>query len=186
MKAPAENRGISRLRLRVRPGAESMLRSGHPWLFAESITEQNRAGRLGELAVIYDRRDRFLAVGLFDADSPIRVRVLNAGKAQAIDDVWWASRLKRALERRRGMFDRQTNGYRLIHGESDGWPGLVLDKYDRVLALKLYSGIWLPRLDDVTKLILDQTAPDRLVLRLSRNIKEIATKSSARNDGESL
>src|SRR5262245_60557982 len=120
MKAPAENKGISRLRLRVRPGAESMLRSGHPWLFAESITEQNRAGRLGELAVIYDRKDRFLAVGLFDPDSPIRVRVLNARRAQHIDDLWWASRLTQAFERRQRLLDRQTNGYRLIHGESDG------------------------------------------------------------------
>jgi len=46
------------------------VRSGHPWLFADSIHELNRTGQPGELAVIYDRKDKFLAVGLFDPDSP--------------------------------------------------------------------------------------------------------------------
>ena len=77
------------LRLRVTGAAESILRAGHPWLFAESIRDQNRDGRLGELAVVYDRKDRFLAVGLFDPDSPIRLRVLNAGKPRSIDAAWW-------------------------------------------------------------------------------------------------
>src|SRR5881296_1979545 len=88
------------LHLRVTPAAEQALRSGHPWLFDESIREQNREGQPGEFAVIYDRNDRFLALGLFDPDSPIRVRVLHAGKRLAIDDRWWAARLELALERR--------------------------------------------------------------------------------------
>ena len=73
-----------RLRLRVTGAAESRLRAGHPWVFGDSIREQNRAGELGELAVIYDRGDRFLAAGLFDPASPIRVRVLHSGKPQAL------------------------------------------------------------------------------------------------------
>ena len=88
---------MPRLRLRVTAAAESVLRAGHPWLFADSIREQNREGQAGELAVIYDRKDRFLAAGLFDPDSPIRVRLLHAGKPQAIDRAWWAGRLARAL-----------------------------------------------------------------------------------------
>src|SRR3989442_12714177 len=97
-----------RLRLRVTASAESIMRSGHPWLFAESILEQNREGRLGELAVIYDRRDRFLALGLFDPGSPIRVRLLHAGQPRVVDRNWWANRLELALKRRRGLFDAQT------------------------------------------------------------------------------
>src|ERR1043166_3781164 len=77
-----ERHSNSRLRLRVNASAESILRSGHPWLFAESVRDQNREGQLGDLAVIYDHNDRFLAVGLFDPDSPIRVRVLHAGKPE--------------------------------------------------------------------------------------------------------
>src|SRR3954451_19526343 len=73
---------VPRLRLRVTAAAETQLRGGHPWVYADSIREQNRDGSSGELAVIYDRKDTFLAVGLFDPDSPIRVRVLHAGKPQ--------------------------------------------------------------------------------------------------------
>ena len=94
---------MPRLRLRVTAAAESVLRSGHPWLFADSIREQNRAGQAGELAVIYDRKDRFLGAGLFDPDSPIRVRLLHVGKPRAIDRNWWSERLTRALEAREGL-----------------------------------------------------------------------------------
>ena len=162
---------VPQLRLRVTAVAESVLRSGHPWLYAESIREQNRAGQVGELAVIYDRKDRFLAAGLFDPASPIRVRLLHVGKPRAIDHNWWAERLTQALDARAGLFDEQTTGFRWISGESDGWPGLVLDRYDRTLVLKLYSAAWLPRLEEVAELIADRLRPERIVLRLSRNIQ---------------
>ena len=126
-----------------------MIRSGHPWLYADSIREQNREAEPGELAVIYDRKNKFLAVGLFDRDSPLRVRVLHAGKPVTIDSDWWQTRLEQALTRRRGLFDEQTTGYRCVNGESDGWPGLVLDRYDTTLVLKLYTAAWLPRLEEI-------------------------------------
>jgi 23S rRNA (cytosine1962-C5)-methyltransferase len=84
-RSAANQTAATRLRLRITAAAETIVRAGHPWLFAESIHELNRAGQLGELAVIYDRKDKFLAVGLFDPDSPIRVRILHAGKPATID-----------------------------------------------------------------------------------------------------
>ncbi|HVK57638.1 MAG TPA: 23S rRNA (cytosine(2499)-C(5))-methyltransferase, partial [Candidatus Kapabacteria bacterium] len=68
-----------RLHVRVRPSAESRVRSGHPWIFSDSISQQNREATTGELAIVYDRNDNFLAIGLYDADSPIRVRVVHRG-----------------------------------------------------------------------------------------------------------
>ena len=182
----AQKREPQRLRLRVSTVAETQLRAGHPWVYADSVREQNRDGTSGELAVIYDRKDKFLAVGLFDPDSPIRVRVLHAGKPQAIDNAWWAARLAQTMERRRGLFDEQTNGYRIINGESDGWPGLVLDRYDNTLVLKLYSAVWLSRFEEISKLLLAQLKPGRFVLRLSRNIQAAARKSISLEDGQIL
>jgi 23S rRNA (cytosine1962-C5)-methyltransferase len=169
------------LRLRITAAAETAVRSGHPWVFSDSVLESNRAGQTGELAVIYDRKNRFLAVGLFDPDSPIRVRILHAGKPQTIDRAWWQARLAQALARRRDLFDAQTTGYRLIHGESDGWPGLVLDRYDTTLVLKLYTAAWLPRLDDTVALLKENVPGERVVLRLSRNMER---RPLARRDGE--
>jgi 23S rRNA (cytosine1962-C5)-methyltransferase len=181
MTAPAAN---PTLRLRVSPVAETQVRSGHPWVFANSVRQQNRPGKTGELAIIFDRQDKFLAVGLFDPDSPIRVRVLHSGKPQPIDAAWWHHHLEQSLARRQGLFDDTTTGYRCINGESDGWPGLVLDRYDSTLVLKLYTAAWLPRLAEIIEWLAPQKK--RLVLRLSRNIIESAREQFNCADGEIL
>ncbi len=175
-----------RLRLRVSPTAESILRSGHPWLFAGSVREQNREGDCGELAVVFDRNDCFLAIGLYDPGSPLRLRVLHAGKPLPLDTAWWRARLESALARRRPLFNTGTTGFRWINGESDGWPGLVLDRYDTTLVLKIYTAAWLPRLAEILSLILEALSPERVVLRLSRNIQEQALTQFQRRDGEIL
>jgi 23S rRNA (cytosine1962-C5)-methyltransferase len=174
----------ARLRLRITVTAETIVRSGHPWVFADSIQAANRAGQTGELAVIFDRKDTFLAVGLFDSDSPIRVRILHAGKPQTIDAAWWEMRLARTLALREKLFDAQTTGFRLIHGESDGWPGLVLDRYDSTLALKLYTAAWLPRLNEILALFKEKIPSERIVLRLSRNIQSSTAKQFQLRDGQ--
>ena len=176
----------ARLRLRVTATAETILRAGHPWLFAGSIREQNRDGLAGELAVVFDRHDRFLAVGLYDPHSPLRVRLLHAGKPQTIDREWWRTRLAQTLARRSGLFDAQTTGHRWINGESDGWPGLVLDRYDTTLVLKIYTAAWLPRLDEIASLINEALPNDRLVLRLSRNLQALAEEDFQRREGVTL
>ena len=163
-----------RLKLTITATAETIVRGGHPWVYSDSVRTQSREAQAGELAVIYDRKDKFLAVGLFDPDSPIRVRVLHASKPATLDDAWWQARLRSALARREGIADAQTNGLRLINGESDGWPGLVLDRYDTMLVLKLYTAAWLPWLGRVKSLICDALEPERVVLRLSRNIQAVA------------
>lgn len=174
------------LRLRVTAAAEGCLRDGHPWVFASSVREQNRAGETGEIAVIYDRQDRFLALGLFDAESPLRVRVLHRGKPAVLDAAWWQARLDQALALRQGVVDAGTDGCRLVNGESDGWPGLVLDRYGAVAVLKLYTAAWLPRLPAVTERIVATVHPERLVLRLSRNIQAAARQGGALEDGQLL
>jgi len=183
--AVTSSRQFSRLRLRVTAPAEAKVRSGHPWVFASSIREENRAGSAGELAVIYDKRDRFLALGLYDPDSPLRVRILHRGDPITIDRAWWQERLSEALARRANLFDYQTTGYRCIHGESDGWPGLVADRYDSTYVLKLYTAAWLPRLREIVSLFKERLDPKRIVLRLSRNFRKAAQQAEA-TDGEIL
>ena len=187
MNPPAANQvAAPRLRLRITATAETIVRAGHPWLFADSINESNRAGQTGELAVIYDRKDKFLAVGLFDTDSPIRVRILHVGKPQTIDAAWWQLHLTQTFARRENLFSADTTGFRLIHGESDGWPGLVLDRYDKTLVLKLYTAAWLPRLNEILSLLQEKIPCERIVLRLSRNIQAFAEKQFQRRDGQIL
>lgn len=163
--------------MRLRQAAETQVRSGHPWVFADSIREQNRPGEAGELAVIFDRNDRFLAVGLFDPQSPIRVRVLHTGSPTTIDAEWFAARMAEACKLRRGLLDEHTNAARLINGESDRFPGLVLDRYADTLVLKLYSEVWFTWLPAIVKIIEEGQIDFRqLILRLSRNVQPAAAR----------
>ena len=167
---PAEQR----IALRVTPEAERALWQGHPWLFDQSISRQSHEGRPGDLAVIFDRKRRFVAIGLYDPSAPIRVRILQQGQPAAINQDWFEAKLAAAVHLRAPLLalppEKITTGYRLAHGENDGLPGLVIDRYEETLVLKLYTSAWLPHLKEVV-LALASVAPcQRLVLRLSRSV----------------
>ncbi|MBB5235212.1 23S rRNA (cytosine(2499)-C(5))-methyltransferase [Deinococcus budaensis] len=170
-----------RLRLRVSAPAEAHLRAGHPWLYEGSVREQNREGEAGELAVVYDRRDRFLAIGLYDPHSPLRLRVLHTGLPLNVDEAWWGARLDAALHRRAALFGPDTDGYRVVNGESDGFPGAVIDRYADTLVLKLYTAAWFPHLPLLLGLLESRFPGFRVVLRLSRNIGELAQGAGLRD-----
>lgn len=171
--------------LHVTSAAERQLRQGHPWLYDQAIRKQNRQGDAGDLAVVYDARNRFLALGLYDPFSPIRVRVLQRQRRRPIDASWFIERFKAAKDRRAVLFGkRDTTGFRLIHGENDGLPGLVLDKYADTLVLKLYSAGYLARLLQVQEAAAEVFGSRRLILRLSRAVKQQRIKGFA--DGQLL
>jgi len=174
------------VRLRVSRSAETHLRGGHPWLYESSVREVSRPGDTGELAVIYDRKDRFLAIGLYDPISPIRVRILHMGKPQRIDDSWWREHFRTAVARREGLFGSATDGYRLVNGESDGWPGFVLDRYGSACVLKLYTAVWIPWLGRLKQAVIDGTGAETIVLRLSRNAADAFRQKAGLEDGQTI
>ncbi|MFC1974839.1 class I SAM-dependent rRNA methyltransferase [Chloroflexota bacterium] len=161
-----------RIAVRVTPEAERALRRGHPWLFDQAIRQQSHEGVPGDLAVIFDRKRRFLAVGLYDPHASIRVRILQHGEPATIDRDWFRARLAAAAQLRASLRqqppDAATTGYRLIHGENDGLPGLIIDRYEDTLVLKLYTPAWIPHLRDVCAALISVSPAERLVLRLSR------------------
>src|SRR5690606_36064364 len=118
----------------------------------------------------------FLAVGLYDPASPIRVRILHHGSPAHIGPAWFHDRLAAALARREPLHRNQgTTGYRLAHGENDSLPGLVIDRYGDNGVLKLYTSAWIPHLTAVTSALLEQFPLQRLVLRLSRMVQQQET-----------
>ena len=161
-----------RVAVRVTPAAERAIRQGHPWLFDQAIRQQNHEGRPGDLAVIFDKQRRFLAVGLYDPHSPIRVRILHQGKPATINGDFFRARLAAAAQVRAPLQKSDTTGYRLIHGENDGMPGLVVDCYGQTLVIKLYTSAWLPHLRDVLSALEHAAPAERIVLRLGRAMQE--------------
>lgn len=158
-----------RVAVRVNDDALRWVRAGHPWVFADSIVSEADGGRMGDLAVVFDRKRRFRAIGLYDPASPIRVRVLHHGDPVAIDAAWWTERIKAVIARRGFLLDNpDTTGIRCVNGENDGLGGLVVDLYDHVAVVKVYTPAWFAHLDHVVP-VLSQALPiDTVVLRLSR------------------
>lgn len=160
-----------RLAIHVTPAAARALRSGHPWLFDQGIRRLSHEGKAGDLAVLFDGERRFLAIGLYDPDSPIRVKVLQHRQTATIDTAWFQAVIARAIVLRAPLLTPQTTACRLIHGENDGLPGLVLDKYAETGVLKLYTLAWLPHLAQIIAGIRAAAPLDHLVLRLSRTMQ---------------
>ena len=158
--------------VRVKPAAEHALRQGHPWVFEESIVKQSHLGSAGDLAVIYDRdKNNFLAVGLYDPLSPIRIKVLQARQPRQINRKFFIDKLVAAQEKRAPLISQGTTGYRLVYGESDGFPALVLDRYGETLVLKLYTTAWITHLQELVAALHEALEFDALVLRLSRALQ---------------
>ncbi len=129
--------------MRITPPAERALRKGHPWIFDQSVTDISHAGAPGDLAVIFDDKRRFQGIGLYDPVSPIRVRILQAREPATINTNWFLEKLDGVSKMRAWLESTGTTGYRLVHGENDGLPGLVLDRYADTLVYQTLH----PRMD---------------------------------------
>lgn len=175
-----------RIALRVTAPAERVLRQGHPWVFDQSITEQSHIGAPGDLAVVFDNKRRFLAIGLYDPTSAIRMRVLQHRQPAAIDTGWFQNKLAAAAELRAPLEAQDTNGCRLVHGENDGLPGLVMDRYADTLVLKLYTPAWVPHLKNVCDALAQVSPAAHVILRLSRSLQKETDSLRGLHDGMPL
>ena len=122
--------------LRLRDGKERSLQRRHPWIFDGAIA--SGGGDAGETVRIESHEGKFLAWAAFSPRSKIRARVWSFDEAQRIDASFFAARIAAAI-RARGRFDIKSDGLRLIHGESDGLPGLVVDRYKDTLVAQFSS-----------------------------------------------
>ncbi len=129
MKAEAE--------LKLQKDLARHLRAGHPWVFRKAVERAPKDLAAGAIVDVTDG-DRFVARGYYDPRSAITVRILTREPAEAVDAVFWRRRIARAIALRKELV-HDTTGLRLVHGEGDGLPGVVVDRYEGFAVLKLYS-----------------------------------------------
>jgi len=182
LPSPSEKR----IALRISPHAERALRQGHPWVFDQSITEQSHKGTPGDLAVIFDDKRRFLAIGLYDPTSAIRVRVLQSRDPATINADWFKAKLVSAALVREPLEGKDTTGYRLVHGENDGLPGLIIDRYADTFVLKIYTPAWIPHLKDFCEALAQVSPVSHLILRLNRSLQKQIEFLHGLSDGMTL
>lgn len=145
--------------VRLKAGKESSVKRFHPWIFSGAIAEQDKVEE-GQLVQVLGHDGRFLAVGQTQIGS-IAVRLLTF-QAEQVDAPFWRERIQQALHVRRqiGLWHASdTNMFRLVHGEGDGLPGLIVDIYDRVAVLQCHTvGMYHQRME-LAQAIMESLAP---------------------------
>ena len=174
------------IKLQISKTLQAKIMKGHPWVFDYQIQNTVPEGKPGDLGVIYNAKNKFLAIGFYDPFSDIRLRILQWGAPVDIDDAFFAHRLKKAIELRSALEGEGTSGYRIINGENDGFPGMVLDRYENTAVLKLYTTAWIPYLKTFLPLVEDHLPIERCVLRLSRNTQPHVEAISDYREGQVL
>jgi len=128
-------------RVYLKPGKEESLKRFHPWVFSGAIARFEGEPEEGDVVEILTAKKEFIAKGHFQIGS-IAVRVLSFDKEETIDEVFWKKKLQTAYDMRKaiGIAGRADNNtYRLVHGEGDNLPGLVIDIYDRTAVMQAHS-----------------------------------------------
>lgn len=110
--------------------------AGHPWIYRSDVSE--RPSCPPGVVLVRDSRNRPLGWALWSPKSEISLRFIETDTDVAIDAEWWQRKIERAHSRRVGL-DSVTNAYRIVHGEADGIPSLVVDRYDRWAVVQLMS-----------------------------------------------
>ncbi len=126
-------------KLILKPGREKSLKRRHPWVFAGSIARLEGKPESGETVELRSAEGEFLAIAAYSPESQIRARVWD-WKARDIDAAFFTERITLAAQARASLLaSGVTNSVRLIHGESDGLPGIIADQYGDTIVVQLLS-----------------------------------------------
>lgn len=126
--------------LYLQPGREKSLNRKHPWVFSKAIKKVKGKPALGDIVKIYSSDGKYLATAAYSPDSQIRARVWTFDESQNIDQTFFEQKLSRALDARKYVIDEgELTGFRLCAAESDGLPGVTIDKFDNYLVCQLLS-----------------------------------------------
>lgn len=126
-------------KVKLKPKKEESLKRFHPWIFSGAVQSKDESLAEGEVVNVYTINDEFIAVGHYQIGS-IEVRVLSF-EEEDIDLDFWKKRLSSALELRKsiGLLSDNNNSYRLVHGEGDLLPGLIIDVYAETAVIQSHS-----------------------------------------------
>lgn len=123
----------------LRKNSERTLRNGHPWVFSGAVAKKPDAAA-GDIVDVLDYQERFVCRGFYNPRAMIRVRALTHNPDEAIDENFVVARLDRAVRLRQySGLAAYTNAMRLVHGESDGLPGLIVDDYAGFLVVQIHT-----------------------------------------------
>ncbi|MDE2276173.1 MAG: class I SAM-dependent methyltransferase [Burkholderiales bacterium] len=156
--------------IRLRDGKDRSLRRRHPWVFEGSIAKGKADP--GETVRIEDGEGRFLAWGAYSPSSMIRVRAWSFDEAERIDAAFFGRRIRTALALR-ARLPIASSGVRLVHGEADGLPGLIVDRYGDTLCAQFGTAGTERHKPVIAELLLQATGLSRLYERSDAGVRRL-------------
>lgn len=165
-------------KLIIKAGREKSLLRRHPWIFSGAI-KRDDAATSGEVVQVIAEDGRYLATALFSGTSQIAARIVSFDERQTIDESFWHQRIANAISHRQALHagsqpsDQQTNAWRLIHGESDGLPGLVADRYDDCVVMQLSTAGIDPHRDMLAAMLRELTGAACIYERSDVDVRKL-------------
>lgn len=157
----------------LRPGRERSVLRRHPWVFSGAVARVEGAPADGDIVDVRDARGNWLARGYFNRRSQIVVRLLTWDPDEEISADFWRRRLQQAFAGRESLSrNPATTAYRLVHAESDGLPGLVVDRYGEFLVVQFLTLGMERRKADLTAALADLLAPRGIYERSDVDVRE--------------
>jgi 23S rRNA (cytosine1962-C5)-methyltransferase len=141
---------------------------GHPWIFRSDIVQPPQSPP-GAVAV-RDQQGRTIGIALWSPESEISLRLLDSDPDARINETWWHKQIAKALARREPV-SAHTNAYRLVHGEGDGLPSLVADRFDRWVVVQLLSAGLEAFRDEIVEAIRSLTGCDGVLARNDASVR---------------
>ncbi|MGQ9622410.1 MAG: class I SAM-dependent rRNA methyltransferase [Candidatus Caldatribacteriaceae bacterium] len=127
-------------RLYLKKGGEKRLLSGHPWIYRTDVDVVRGPAEPGDIVAVENHRGKFLGLGYYNPHSAIAVRVLSRDPQEHIDASFFARRIEEAFSLRLRLFkEEETNAFRVVFGEADFLPGLIVDKFGPYLVVQILT-----------------------------------------------
>ena len=136
-------------RITVTPKGERALRGGHPWVYEGEVTDVAGTPEDGGIVDVYTQKGRWMGAGFYNSRSKIRVRCFSRNANDRLDESYWRRALRYAVDYRRAILsEADFRCCRLIFGEADHFPGLIVDRFENVLVTETLS-LGMERIKDV-------------------------------------
>ena len=131
---------LCRMQINIKKGKESSIERGHPWIFSGAIYQTNGNPKNGDVVDVFGSNDKFLARGHYQQGT-ITLRILTRNQDETINQDFWNERLRWAVDLRKklGLFKKGNSICRLVHGEGDMLPGLIIDWFNGVAVIQCHS-----------------------------------------------
>jgi 23S rRNA (cytosine1962-C5)-methyltransferase len=155
----------------LKPSRERPVLNGHPWIFSGAVERMVGDEQAVGIADIFDSKKNWLARGLYNPKSQLRVRLLT-WKKEAIDHAFFATRLSQALAFRTRQLTEGTNAYRVVNGEGDFLPGLIVDRYAEFLVCQFFTAGMELFKDEIVGALLEITQVTGIFERSEGRVRE--------------